>query len=130
MRRKLRAERSRPVIARLRHWATTTEATPESGLAKAIDYMAGMWTGLTRFLDEPRLALDNNLVERACATPSSAGRTSTGRSRSAGWRSLVSSTTVLHSAKFAGVEPKEYLRQAVRAALQDQAVPLPHEIVC
>lgn len=37
--------------------------------------------------------------------------------------------TLLHSAKFAGVEPKEYLRQAVRAALQDQIVPLPYEVI-
>jgi transposase len=130
MRRKLRAERSRPVIARLRHWATTTEATPESGLAKAIDYMAGMWTGLTRFLDEPRLALDNNLVERALRDPVLGRKNFYGSKSKRGLEVAGLFYTVLHSAKFAGVEPKEYLRQAVRAALQDQAVPLPHEIVC
>lgn len=129
MRRKLRAERSRPVIARLRHWATTTEATPESGLAKAIDYMAGIWTGLTRFLDEPRLALDNNLVERALRDPVIGRKNFYGSKSKRGLAVAGLFYTVLHSAKFAGIEPKEYLRQAVRSALQDQPVPLPHEVI-
>lgn len=128
-RRKLRAERSRPVIDRLRHWATTTEATPESGLAKAIDYMAGMWTGLTRFLEEPRLTLDNNLAERALRDPVLGRKNFYGSKSKRGLEVAGLFYTVLHSAKLAGIEPREYLRQAVRAALQDQPVPLPHEII-
>jgi transposase len=27
--------------------------------------MLGLWKGLTRFLDDPRIALDNNATERA-----------------------------------------------------------------
>ncbi len=128
-RRKLRAERSRPVVDRLRRWAETTEATPESGLAKAIAYLAGMWTGLTRFLDDPRLPLDNNLVERALRDPVIGRKNFYGSKSKRGLDVAGLYYTVLHSAKLAGVEPKEYLRQAVRAALQGQPVPLPNDII-
>jgi transposase len=33
---------------------------------KAIDYMLGMWGGLVRFLDDPRIPLDNNGTEEGC----------------------------------------------------------------
>jgi Transposase IS66 family len=48
---------------------------PESGLRKAIDYMLGLWVGLTRFLDDPRVLLTNNLAERERGRWSSAART-------------------------------------------------------
>jgi len=38
---------------------------PRSPLRKAIAYMGDLWPGLLRFLDDPRLALDNNATERA-----------------------------------------------------------------
>jgi transposase len=37
----------------------------EARSAKAIAYMGDLWPGLLRFLDAPRLALDNNATERA-----------------------------------------------------------------
>jgi transposase len=60
----VRATQSRPVVTRIRDWAYAQRCTPESGLRKAIDYMLGLWSGLTRFLDDPRVPLTNNLAER------------------------------------------------------------------
>ena len=45
-------------------WALAQQALPESSLGKAIGYLLGLWRGLTRFLDDPRLPLDNNRTER------------------------------------------------------------------
>jgi transposase len=38
---------------------------PKSKMGKAIDYMLKLWVGLTRFLEDPRIPLDNNAAERA-----------------------------------------------------------------
>ena len=61
----VRATQSRRIVDRIREWAYAQRCTPESGLRKAIDYMLGLWGGLTRFLDDPRVPLTNNLAERA-----------------------------------------------------------------
>jgi transposase len=64
----VRATQSRRIVARIRAWAYAQRCTPESGLRKAIDYMLGLWVGLTRFLDDPRVPLTNNLAERELRT--------------------------------------------------------------
>ena len=45
---------------------------PESAIGKAAGYMADLWPGLVRFLDDPHIPLSNNGAERACAGWSSA----------------------------------------------------------
>src|SRR5206468_5449622 len=60
----LRAQRSRPIVQEIQAWTLAQRVLPESGLAKAIDYLLGMWKGLTLFLEDPRIPLDNNQTER------------------------------------------------------------------
>jgi Transposase IS66 family len=43
----------------------TTNRLPRSNFVKAVRYMLERWAGLTRFLDDPRIPLDNNAAERA-----------------------------------------------------------------
>jgi hypothetical protein len=59
-----RWEQSVPIVAAIRTWAHQQRALPDSSLGKSIAYMLGLWPGLTRFLDDPRIALDNNATER------------------------------------------------------------------
>ena len=40
------------------------ELRPTSRLAEAIDYMLNRWEGFRRFLEDGRIPLDTNLVER------------------------------------------------------------------
>jgi transposase len=62
----LRGERSRPVLDTLKRWmvATLAKEPPSSNLAKACAYAINHWTALTRFLEDGRLAPDNNICER------------------------------------------------------------------
>jgi hypothetical protein len=62
----LRRERSGPELDALQRWLVQTLAAepPSSELAKAAGYLFNQWTALTRFLDDGRLGLDNNLCER------------------------------------------------------------------
>jgi len=62
----LRQERSQPVLEKIRRWLAATHGSepPASDLAKAAAYMANQWTALTRFVQDGRLKLDNNLCEQ------------------------------------------------------------------
>jgi len=129
LRRKLRDERSRPVVQRIHQWAMTTRALPEGGLGKAIAYMLGIWNGLTKFLEDPHVALDNNLLERCMRGPV------VGRKNHYGSRSLRGTQvaailySLIETAKLVGIDPKAYLRTATLAGLRGEVVPLPHELV-
>jgi len=61
-----RRERDGPTLESLHAWLVYTAATepPRSELAKASGYLLNQWRALTRFVDDGRLSLDNNLCER------------------------------------------------------------------
>ncbi len=60
-----RAEHTAPVLDELKTWLERTAARepPRSGMARACRYSIRHWTALTRFLEDGRLSLDNNLCE-------------------------------------------------------------------
>src|SRR6266508_3037574 len=130
LRRRLRDERSREVVERIRAWAISAKmrTLPESGLAKAIDYMLGMWRGLVRFLDDPRIPLDNNGTERGLRGVVVGRKNHYGSKSRRGTEVAALFYSLIESAKLAGVEPKAYLRLAAQAALRREKPPLPHEI--
>jgi transposase len=130
LRRRLRDERSRPVVERIKAWAVAAKARtlPESGLVKAIDYMLGLWKGLVRFLDDPRIPLDNNRTERGLRGVVVGRKNHYGSKSRRGTEVAALFYSLIESAKLAGVEPKAYLRLAVQAALRGERAPLPHEL--
>lgn len=125
---RLRAERSREIIGRIHRWALETEALPQSGLRKAIEYMGSLWKGLTRFLEDPRIPLDNNASERALRGPVVGRKNHYGSQSRRGTEVAALFYSAIESAKLAGVEPKAYLRAATHAALQGDPIPLPHTL--
>jgi transposase len=62
-----RQERSEPIVAALHAWlvAQLERVSGKSALAEAIRYALRHWTGLVLFLEDGRLELDTNTVERA-----------------------------------------------------------------
>jgi transposase len=95
LRAELRQQRSRPVVEQLKAWAWERHAErnvlPRGGLGKAVAYMLGMWDGLVRFLDDPRIPLDIPEPSGRCGAWSSVERITTARARSAAPRSPPSS---------------------------------------
>ena len=65
-RRTVRQERSKPLVLELRTWLEQQLArvSAKSLIADAIRYALNHWDGLTRFLDDGRVELDTNVVER------------------------------------------------------------------
>ena len=66
-RKQLRQERAPPLLAALktRLEAHLPKVPPKGPLAEAIGYTLNHWTALNRYLDEGRLEIDNNAIERS-----------------------------------------------------------------
>ena len=56
----VRREISAPVVDEIKKWAERQQGLPESTFRKAIKYMLDLWQGLTVFLGNPWVPLDNN----------------------------------------------------------------------
>jgi transposase len=69
VRRQLRQKRSRSGLDRIWQWATVQVGLPRSDFGKAVRYMRERWDGLTRFVENPRVPLDNNAIERSLRGP-------------------------------------------------------------
>lgn len=121
-----RRERSNAIVRQIQSWALQQRALPQSPLGKAIAYMGGRWTGLQRFIDDPRLALDNNATERALRGVVLGRKNHYGSRSERGTEVAALFYSLIESAKLVGVEPDAYLRRAARAAIRGEAVPLPH----
>ena len=129
VRRAHRDSLSRAVVEEIQRWMLSTwgAVPPGSGLRGALTYGAGLWSGLSRFLEEPKIGLDNNPSERAARGPVVGRKNHYGSRSKRGTEVAALFYTLLESAKLAGVEPKAYLRAATLASLNGDVIPLPHE---
>jgi len=66
-RRARRGERSRPILAEFEPWLREKLGlvSQKTKLAEAIRYTLSRWDGLARFLDDGRIEIDSNTVERS-----------------------------------------------------------------
>lgn len=112
-----RRERSAPITAEIRAWAGRQQALPEGTFRKAINYMLELWTGLTVFLDNAWVPLDNNLVERQIR-PLVVGRKNHYGSKSKrGTEIAALYYSLIETAEMRGEDPAAYLLRASLAAI-------------
>ena len=106
------------MIDKIWQWATVQVGLPRSDFGKAVRYMLERWAGLTRFLDDTGVPLDNNAAERALRGPV------VGRKNHYGSRSLRGTQvaalfyTLCETAKLAGVDPRAYVLRALYTAIE------------
>lgn len=110
---RIRTEEAVPQLKSLHEWATRLQAEtmPSGKLGEALGYLLTQWPKLVRYVEDPRLAIDNNLAENAIR-PFALGRrnwlfsdTVKGAKASAMLYSLVS------TARANDLEPYAYLRR-------------------
>lgn len=111
----LRQKISAPLLTALKSRLVTLQETslPQSPLGKAARYALAEWPPLTRFLEDGRLEIDNNLTENAIR-PSAVGKKNwlfIGHP-DAGWRSATI-YSVLVSCRRRGLDPWTYLRDVL-----------------
>jgi transposase len=107
-----RRARSLSLVGAMKTWLETelNRVPPRGGLADAIRYALTRWSALCLFLDDGRLELDNNTVERAMR-PIALGRKNhlfAGSDGGAARWAVVAS--LLATAKLNDVEPFAYLK--------------------
>ena len=126
----LRVERSKPLVKSIRKWAEDLfpRVLPQSGLGKALKYMLGLWPGLTGFLDDPKIPLDNNATERALRGLVVGRKNHYGSRSKRGTEVAALFYGLIETAKLVGVDPRRYLLEAAGAALKDKTVLLPHDL--
>lgn len=114
-RKEARNSGSRPLVDALRTWLETqlTKVPPRSSLAEAIRYALVRWAALSLFLDDGRVELDNNPVERAIR-PVALGRKNhlfAGSNGGADRWAVVAS--LIETAKLNNVEPWAWLKDVL-----------------
>ena len=128
MRSSLRQERSKRIVEELFAYAAKTQVVPDSSLEDAFNYMAKLKSGLERFLNDPRIPIDNNLTERSQRGIVVGRKNHYGSRSRRGTEVAALFYSFVESAKLCGLEPKAYLKRAVVAALRGERIPLPHEL--
>ena len=88
-------------------------------MGKAIAYMVKLWPGLTLFLDDPGVPLDNNGAERALRGVVVGRKNHYGSRSKRGTEVAALFYTLFESAKLSGVDPKAYVLQAARRAIRN-----------
>ncbi len=115
VRAELRESESRAILDGFSIWLESQigQVLPKSPLGEAIGYARSNWKALSRYLESPRLAIDNNASERAMR-PIAVGRKNwLHLGSNAGGRTAAILLSVTESAKAQGLEPWSYIRDVL-----------------
>ena len=112
---KLRKERSSRILERLKHWLIRTAARepPESALHKACAYSLNHWQALTRFLEDGRVGLDNNLCELQIRSLAVGRKNYLHAGSDAGAQRAAALYTVLRTCALWGVDAYSYVKDVL-----------------
>lgn len=129
-RRVLREQRSRGLVDGLKRWRDAQRPLPKSKHAEGVRFLTNHWTTLTRFLDDPRIPLDNGPAERALRGPVVGRNNYRGVRSQRGAEVAAAFFSFFASCEVVGADPAAWLEAAVRKAMdRPGAVLLPSEFV-
>src|ERR1700730_1161159 len=109
-RRAVRQERSKPLVLVLKAWLDEqlTRVSGKSLVADAIRYGLNHWDGLTRFLDDGRIELDTNIVERGMRPIVLNRKNALFAGHDQGAENWAAIASLVETCKLHGVEPQAY----------------------
>ena len=115
-RRTVRQQRSRPIVESLHAWLTLQlpRLSGSSPLAKAMRYALRHWSGLVLFLDDGRIELDTNVVERGMRPVALARKNALFAGSDGGAGHWAIAMTLITTAKLNGVDPLAWLADVLR----------------
>lgn len=119
-----RQEKSRPVLEAFKPWLEAQAATisAKNKFAEAIRYALSRWHSLTRFLEDGRIEIDTNTVERTMR-PIALGRKNhlfAGSDGGAETWAIVAS--LIQSARLNDVDPFAYLKHVLERMVQGHTI--------
>jgi transposase len=109
-RRSVRQERSKPLVLELKSWFEhqLTRLSGKSNTAEAIRYALHHWDGLTRFLDDGRIELDTNIVERSIRPIVLNRKNALFAGHDDGAQNWACIASLIETCKLNGVDPQVY----------------------
>ena len=114
-RRQVRAERSRVIVDDLRHYleARSHQVSAKSKLGEAIRYALTRWDGLSRFLDDARIDLDNNTIERSIRPLALNRKDALFAGSDEGGDNWAVIATLIENCKISGINPHIWLTETL-----------------
>jgi transposase len=121
-RRLARQQRSRPIVEAMHVWLTEqlNRVSGRSGLAQAMRYALNHWAGLILFLEDGRLELDTNTVERAIRPIVLTRKNALFAGSDSGGRHWSIVATLIVSAKLNDIEPLAWLTDVLERVVSGQ----------
>jgi hypothetical protein len=121
-RRAIRQERSRPLVEAMQAWLTETlnRISGRSALAQAIRYALNHWSGLVLFLDDGRLELDTNTVERAMRPVALGRKNALFAGADSGGKHWALIATLIQTAKLNELDPLAWLTDVLERIVSGQ----------
>ncbi|BAQ67586.1 transposase [Rhodovulum sulfidophilum] len=107
----IRQEKSKPKVDAFRAWAEQqlTRIPGKSDLAKAFRYGLNRWPSFCLFLDDGRVATDNNAAKRGMRPIGVGRRNWLFAGPDTGGETLARAMTLIETAKMNGIDPQAYL---------------------
>ena len=107
----VRQDKSKPQVEAFRAWAEQqlTRIPGKSDLAKAFRYGLSRWPSFTLFLDDGRVAIDNNPAERGMRPIGVGRRNWLFAGSDTGGETMARAMTIIETAKMNGLDPQAYL---------------------
>ena len=114
-RRRVRQGRSRPIVEALHEWLHVhiNRVSGASDLAKAMRYAIRHWPGLIAFLDDGRIEMDSNTVERTIRPHTLTRKNALFAGSDNGARHWAIAMTLIQTAKLNGVDPMAWLAEVL-----------------
>lgn len=111
VRKAVRQDKSKAKVEAFRVWADKqlTRIPGKGDLAKAFRYGLSRWESFTLFLEDGRVAIDNNAAERALRPIGVGRRNWLFAGSDAGGETLARAMTIIETAKMNGLDPQAYL---------------------
>ena len=110
-RRAARQEKTKPLVEALKTWLETNLAQLAGGstIAQAIRYGLNHWDGLIRFLDDGRIEIDSNTVERSMRPIALNRKNALFAGSDEGAENWAMLASLIETCKLHGVNPEAYL---------------------
>ena len=111
----IRQERSRPLVEALQPWLREKLSliSQKTKLAEAIRYALSRWAGLGLFLDDGRVEIDNNAVERAIRPIALNRKNALFAGSDGGAQHWAVIASLIETCKLLDVEPHGYLADVI-----------------
>jgi len=112
---RVRQEEAKDVMAQIKAQIDTMvpQLSRKSDLAKAMRYTQAHWAGLTRFLDDGRLEVDTNTVERGMRNVAQGRKSSLFAGSEGGAQAWAVLASLLQSARLNGLDPYTWLNDVL-----------------